>query len=102
MVDEMPYREPVSQFRAQWQRFLTTWQNKSNIKTAGELRKHLGITDAEYIEASRGYVLPQAWLERTANELQIDMTYILTGQTSEAAGNITVNKGATGTKINQE
>lgn len=95
--DIVQYREPEHRFAEQWGRLVTTWKNMTDLKTAGAIREKLGISDKDFILASQDPELPSPWLEKTANELQIDVTWILTGK-AETKPNI--NQGATGTKVN--
>ena len=72
-------------FTEQYQRLFLTWKNARGIRTQDELFKRLNITQMEFIRASREGILPRAWLTKTANALNIDVTYIETGETVKSA-----------------
>lgn len=69
----------MATFAEQWYRLFLTWKARAGIKTRRELFEQLEITELDYLHAAKEDVMPKEWLEKTANSLRIDVTYIKTG-----------------------
>lgn len=70
-------------FKEQYQRLFLTWKNHRGIRTQDELFKRLNVSPMEYLAASRKNEMPRSWLTKTANALNIDVTYIETGEAAK-------------------
>lgn len=69
----------MATFAEQWYRLFLTWKARSGVRTKQDLFEQLKITELDYLRAAREDVMPKEWLEKTANSLRIDVTYIKTG-----------------------